>query len=235
MTSVGSRSGASADPEDACLVRRDKRRRRLERQPRLARAAWAVSVRSRAPPIDPREHLAAAHAPGRRTSSRDGRFVFEIVFSGGKRSSRAGRWRRIRDVLQAVLAEVAERGPSTSPAVAARAAPGHHVPTQRPGRRGEHRRRRNPHRSTAAARVDADPDSDRARGGRLGERLRGGERPWRVSRRRRRTRRPECRPPRRPQPRRPRGSRADAPPQRLRIKRPSAKLVKEAPSIPQRR
>ena len=97
------------DPEDACLVLGDERGGGLEREPGLPEPPGPVSVRRRAPPsIRARTSSSSRSRPTKELAGR-GRFVFEIVLSGGKLSSPS--WKigdRVLDVLQAVLAEVGE-------------------------------------------------------------------------------------------------------------------------------
>ena len=86
-TRAGSRSVRQPDPEDAARGARHQLGRGLDREARLARAAGPAQRDEREPPggatRSPRPP-----APGRRTTRpAAGRFVFEIVLSGGKRSS----------------------------------------------------------------------------------------------------------------------------------------------------
>ena len=111
------------------------RRARPRRRPPCtrARASEAASIASRVLPVPPgpgqsdesrpastRESTSASSALAADEGARRmGRFVFEIVLSGGKRPSRAGRSKRLVDVLEAVLAEVAQALVPASAAVAA--------------------------------------------------------------------------------------------------------------------
>ena len=97
------------DPEDARLVLGHEGRSSLEREPRLAGATRAGERHQASAALDPGEtSSSSASLPTKELAGR-GRFVFEIVLSGGKVPSPS--WKIETgsvDVLEAVLAEVGE-------------------------------------------------------------------------------------------------------------------------------
>ena len=139
-----------ADPEDARLVRRERASAAASSASRvLPEPPGPVSVTRRAPSSSEREHVVRARAPVPTNElAGRGRFVFEIVLSGGKLlvaelEDRDGSV----DVLQAVLAEVGERDAVEERARSpARARPGRRARRRRRARRGGRRRRRSPRR-----------------------------------------------------------------------------------------
>ena len=86
-TSAGSRSGGEPDPEDAGLELADELGRRLDRQPRLSRAARAGQRHEPRAVAQQRGDFADLPLTADERDAGRGRLVFEIVFSGGKRSS----------------------------------------------------------------------------------------------------------------------------------------------------
>ena len=107
------------DPEHPRLELRHELRGRLDRQPRLPRAARTGQRHEpRAVPHQRRDLRDLRSRPTNDDAGR-GRFVFEIVFSGGNASgAELEQTHRLVDVLQAVLAEIAKLVPSTSSRVA---------------------------------------------------------------------------------------------------------------------
>ena len=169
------------DPEDAGLVRRDERRRRLEREPRLARAAGAgerdeARARSRCVESTSRELRSRADEGARR--ARQVRVRDRLERRERVAPELEDRRPASVDVLEPVLAEIGERRSSTS--AAGRAARG------RPARRARRRRRRAAKWTSSPdvalvgderrPRVQADAHADRARSERLGRVARGRER-----------------------------------------------------------
>ena len=84
----GVAQGGEPDPEDACLVLGDECGSRLEREPGLARAPGPGQRDESSSLLDQGEDRLRARAslPTKELAGR-GRFVFEIVLSGGKLSS----------------------------------------------------------------------------------------------------------------------------------------------------
>ena len=72
------------DPEDAGLVLGNERRGRLDREPRLAGAAGARERDEPGAFLQARQHLSSSSSRPTNELAGVGRFVLEIVFSGGK-------------------------------------------------------------------------------------------------------------------------------------------------------
>ena len=82
----GISESGETDPENAVPVVGDERPRRLEREPCLARAAGAGQRHQPGAVSQQRDDLGHLALRPMKELAGCGRFVFEIVFSGGKRT-----------------------------------------------------------------------------------------------------------------------------------------------------